>query len=109
MCWAAARGDLDSIQHMVARGYDTHCSDYDGRTPVHLAAAEGHLNIVQYLINKGCNLNAKDRWGRLPVDDAKQGEHKNILDFIAQTPKKTVRKTIANGVTKLTGEQTLAT
>ena len=84
MCWAAARGDIHSIQHMVARGYNIQDADYDGRTPLHLAAAEGHMELVEYLYNKGGDIAHKDRWGRSAIDDAKQGGHKKVEEFISK-------------------------
>ena len=40
---------------------DINFSDYDLRTPLHLAASEGHFEIVEYLIQNGA-LIKKDRW-----------------------------------------------
>jgi ankyrin repeat protein len=31
-------------------GHDMNVSDFDGRTPIHLAAAEGHLECVKFLL-----------------------------------------------------------
>lgn len=82
MCWAAARGDLESIQKMVAYGYQVNRSDYDGRTPLHLAASEGHQEVVKYLHKQGGNIAAKDRWGSTPIDDAHKNNHKRIEEYI---------------------------
>lgn len=99
MCWAAARGDLESLQRMIAFGYEANCADYDGRTPIHLASAEGHLKIVKYLHKHGGELNVSDRWGSTPLDDAHKSGHKDVVAYIKKKvlvtlpPKVTRRKT----------------
>jgi len=82
LCWAASEGDLQEIQHLVARGVDINSADYDGRTALHLAASEGHLNIVNYLITQNAKVEAKDRWGNTALDDAKRAGHNKILEIL---------------------------
>lgn len=55
---AASEGDLEQLQLMVKAGYDVNLSDYDGRTPLHLACASGNLEIVKYLIENGKQFDA---------------------------------------------------
>ncbi|MBI4894951.1 MAG: ankyrin repeat domain-containing protein [Candidatus Aenigmarchaeota archaeon] len=81
VCWAAAQGDLQELQRLVAGGIDLNAADYDGRTGLHLAASEGNLNIVTFLVKKNVNINPKDRWGFTPLIDAKRGNHKKIIEF----------------------------
>lgn len=82
ICWAASRGDLETLQRMLAMGFETSLADYDGRTPLHLAASEGHLEVIKYLKNHGADFSMKDRWGATPLDDAKKGKHKEVRDYI---------------------------
>merc|ERR1712060_133116 len=60
-------------------GHDMDVSDYDGRTPLHLAAAEGHKECVTFLLYK-CNVNPEptDRWGFTPLSEAERGGHKHV-------------------------------
>ncbi len=37
-------------------------SDYDFRTPLHIAAKIGSVEIVRFLIHRGSKVNAVDRW-----------------------------------------------
>ena len=41
-------GDLEGLRKIIVK-VDVNCSDYDKRTPLHLAAAEGHLEVVELL------------------------------------------------------------
>ena len=72
LIYAAAEGDLEAIQRLVARGVELDVADYDRRTPLHLAAAEGHESVVQYFIDQGVELAPRDRWGGTPLDDAER-------------------------------------
>ena len=80
--WAASRGVLGAIQRLVARGVDLNGSDYDGRTPLHLAAAQGHEHLVQFFINHKLYLNPRDRWGNTPLEDAVRHGHTAIASLL---------------------------
>ena len=43
------------FRHMFL-GHDMSVSDFDGRTPLHLAAAEGHLECVKFLLQSSCEV-----------------------------------------------------
>lgn len=47
MCNATTEGDLQMIQRLLENGVDPDSSDYDERTPFHLAAAEGQQRVVE--------------------------------------------------------------
>ena len=52
------------FRHMFL-GHDMSVSDFDGRTPLHLAAAEGHLECVKFLLQSSCEVPVEptDRYG----------------------------------------------
>ncbi len=76
---AASKGDLTQVMHLVEKeGLNIDSSDYDRRTPLHLAAGEGRLAVVAYLLAAGAEVNAEDRWGGTPLDDALRHRHREV-------------------------------
>ena len=69
---AVFKGDLPAIKELLASNpdLDVNYSDYDKRTPLHIAVAEGHLELVTVLLARGAHPNAQDRWGKTPLEDA---------------------------------------
>ncbi|MEM1184280.1 MAG: glutaminase [Planctomycetota bacterium] len=57
-------------------------SDYDNRTPLHLAACEGHRELTKYLIGEGINVSPEDRWGSTPLDDAMRLCQDDVVGFL---------------------------
>jgi glutaminase len=43
---AAASGDIESISRLIVKGLNINDTDYDSRTPLHLAAQAGHVELV---------------------------------------------------------------
>eukprot|EP00998_Keelungia_sp_KM082_P005817 NODE_210_length_2305_cov_58.274564_g204_i0.p1 GENE.NODE_210_length_2305_cov_58.274564_g204_i0~~NODE_210_length_2305_cov_58.274564_g204_i0.p1 ORF type:complete len:600 (-),score=127.38 NODE_210_length_2305_cov_58.274564_g204_i0:432-2231(-) len=75
MCAAAGNGDITSLQEMVSAGSTVTVSDYDKRTPLHLACAEGHLDCVRWLLEHGACVHTMDRFQRTALMDALLGGH----------------------------------
>ena len=70
MLTCSYRGDLTGVQRFINNGVEVNCSDYDGRTALHLAACEGHTEIVDYLLLANANPNARDRFGGTALHDS---------------------------------------
>jgi len=92
MITAACDGDLAKIQHLQKEGVSVNCSDYDKRTPLHLASSEGHLNVVQWLFEHGATINAEDRWGGTPLRDALKHKHSEVSKYLVEHGGKTLLK-----------------
>ncbi|XP_062413287.1 60 kDa lysophospholipase isoform X1 [Pungitius pungitius] len=76
-CAAARIGDIDAL-----KGTNFSLSDYDGRTPLHIAACEGHLKLVEYLLSHGVKVHAKDRYGDTPLGNAVRFRHEEMVKLL---------------------------
>jgi len=75
LCYFAALGDLNGVRRLINKGANVLDSDYDKRTPLHLACTEGHLDVALELISHGALVSVKDRWGNSPLNDAESHGH----------------------------------
>ena len=82
LLWVAARGELQQVRRIAARGVSLDESDYDGRTALHVAAAEGRTGVVAFLVEQDVSLDVQDRWGHTPLDDATEHAHHSIVDLL---------------------------
>ncbi len=75
ICNACKNGDLEHIKILYQRGEDFNISDYDKRTPLHIAVCENKIEIVKYLVNViKVKTNVKDRWNNTPLEDCNGNE-----------------------------------
>ena len=87
MCSAAANDDVESLERMVDSGASISSSDYDLRTPLHIAAANNCANAVQFLMIRGADVSLLDKWGRTPLEEALRTENWQIVNLLRQEDK----------------------
>ncbi|KAK9682305.1 hypothetical protein RND81_10G064300 [Saponaria officinalis] len=75
-------GDLYQLKSFVRAGADPKKTDYDGRSPLHLAASRGHEDIVQFLIQEGVDVNVLDNFGTTPLMEAVKNGHDKVADLL---------------------------
>lgn len=85
-----ARGDVEAVRHRITGAGKAAVTDYDNRTPLHLACSEGHVDIAEVLLVNGASPEAVDRKNRTPVDDAISNGRRGVLRLLkrygAQVP-----------------------
>ncbi|ESR34330.1 hypothetical protein CICLE_v10004424mg [Citrus x clementina] len=89
---AAYHGDLYQLKGLIRAGADPNKTDYDGRSPLHLAASRGYEDITLFLIQKGVDVNIKG--ASLNVDDA--GSF--LCTVVARGDSDFLKRVLSNGV-----------
>lgn len=79
LCEATAKGDLIEVRKLFKQNGEVNVSDYDQRTPLHIAASKNFLDIAKFLIDKGANLESEDKYGRIPIEDALVNFHYQVI------------------------------
>lgn len=81
---AAYHGDLYQLKGLVRAGADPNKTDYDGRSPLHLAASRGYEDITLFLIQKGVDINIKDKFGNTPLLEAIKCGHDGVASLLVK-------------------------
>ncbi|KAJ0987271.1 hypothetical protein J5N97_005627 [Dioscorea zingiberensis] len=75
---AAFHGNLNYLKSLIKAGADPNKTDYDGRSPLHLAASRGHEDIASFLIQEGVDINLSDKFGNTPLLEAVKNGHERV-------------------------------
>ncbi|XP_024187428.1 potassium channel SKOR isoform X1 [Rosa chinensis] len=79
---AAYHGDLHQLKCLIRAGADPNKTDYDGRSPLHLAALRGHEDITLFLIQEGVDININDNFGNTPLLEAIKNGHDRVSSLL---------------------------
>lgn len=107
LCSAASQGNVEELKRIIATsgaGAASH-SDYDHRTPLHLASAGGHLEAVKYLCSlPEVNVNSQDRYHHTPAHEARQNGFLEVLEFLQGQGATTVQRNVGFTLCKTAAE-----
>ncbi|PKI54418.1 hypothetical protein CRG98_025205 [Punica granatum] len=81
---AAYHGDLHQLKSLIRAGADPNKTDYDGRSPLHLAAARGFEDIILFLIHQGVDINKKDNFGNTALLEAIKSGHDRVASLLVR-------------------------
>ena len=76
------RRSLRTCIALLESGCDAQCSDYEGRTCLHVVAERGPRGLVELLMDAGCSKEAEDVHGRKPADAAESAGQAKIAEII---------------------------
>ncbi|URE31927.1 Potassium channel [Musa troglodytarum] len=79
---AAYGGDLNYLKGLISAGADPKKTDYDGRSPLHLAASRGHEDITLFLLQEGVDVNLSDKFGNTPLLEAVKQGHDRVASLL---------------------------
>ncbi|KAM3188840.1 hypothetical protein ACQJBY_067662 [Aegilops geniculata] len=79
---AAFYGDLHQLTGLIRAGANPKNTDYDGRSPLHLAASKGYEDVVQFLILEGTDINLTDKFGNTPLLEAVKQGHERVATLL---------------------------
>ena len=81
LAWAAAHGNIDTLQSLLDAGADLDARNGDGSTPLHTAAFFGEAEIARRLLDAGADPEAKTYDGQTPMDSTAHGPE--VVNYIA--------------------------
>ncbi|CAN1349084.1 Potassium channel SKOR, partial [Linum perenne] len=81
---AAYNGDLFQLKAFIRAGADPNRTDYDGRSPLHLAASRGYEDMTSLLLQKGVDVNMRDKSGNTPLMEAIKSGHDRVATLLVQ-------------------------
>nr|UVJ50023.1 SKOR [Catalpa fargesii] len=75
---AAYNGDLYRLKRLIGAGADPNKTDYDGRSPLHIAASKGYEDITSFLIEQNVDINISDKFGNTPLLESIKHGHDQV-------------------------------
>lgn len=81
--WAVRNDDALQLRKLLQQDKElVNVTDYDKRTPLHIAATHDCISVAKVLVSEGAALNAKDRWGNSPRGEAESAGYKEMVKLL---------------------------
>lgn len=80
--YAAAAGQQEVAELLLARKGEVSAKANDGDTPLHLAATEGHKDVVKLLLASKADVTARANDGTMPLHLAAAEGHKDVVELL---------------------------
>ncbi|PNY00249.1 dual specificity protein kinase spla-like protein, partial [Trifolium pratense] len=81
--WHAHQNDAAAVRKLLQEDPSlVNATDYDNRTPLHVASLHGWIDVAKCLIEFGADVNAQDRWKNTPLADAEGSKRTNIIELL---------------------------
>ncbi|GJP49051.1 hypothetical protein CLOM_g8318 [Closterium sp. NIES-68] len=84
LCGAVTAADTALLQRLLSHGVHPNATDYDQRSPLHIAAIKGHLHVARLLVDHHADVAARDRWGSTPLDEARRCGSLPLVRFLQE-------------------------
>ncbi|KAF6171782.1 hypothetical protein GIB67_007303 [Kingdonia uniflora] len=81
--WHAHQNDASAVKKLLEEDRSlVDASDYDKRTPLHVASLHGWIHVAKCLLDFGADVNAQDRWKNTPLADAEGARKHNMIELL---------------------------
>lgn len=81
--WHAHQNDAAAVRKLLQEDPSlVNATDYDKRTPLHVASLHGWIDVANCLIEFGADVNAQDRWKNTPLADAEGSKRTSVIDLL---------------------------
>ncbi|XP_037493938.1 potassium channel SKOR isoform X2 [Jatropha curcas] len=77
-------GDFYHLKRLIRAGANPNKTDYDGRSPLHIAASKGYEDITHLLIDHGVDVNLSDKFGNTPLLEALRNGHDEVASLLVR-------------------------
>lgn len=81
--WAVRNNDVGALRGLLKNDKSlVNASDYDKRTPLHVAATHDCRDAAKILLAEGAALNERDRWGMSPRAEAENAGFREMVKLL---------------------------
>lgn len=82
LTFAAATGDLRTVEALLERGVPVDSRTEDGSTALYAAAVQGQIPILRYLLAHGADPNVHNSFGSTPLGAAREMKHPRAAEYL---------------------------